>query len=69
MLIMDGSLALTDLEQRVVGGDIDPRPVSGRQEQLENLMNRTLWQAIRSAGVRGRAGVPGATGATTARER
>jgi xylose isomerase len=46
--IMDGSLALADLEQRVVAGNIDPLPVSGRQEQLENLVNRTLWRAIRS---------------------
>ena len=46
--IMDGSLSLTDLEQRVVAGDFDPLPVSGRQELLENLVNRTLWKAIRS---------------------
>ena len=46
--IMDGRLSLTDLEQRVVAGDFDPLPVSGRQELLENLVNRTLWKAIRS---------------------
>jgi len=46
--IIDGSLSLGDLEQKVVAGEIDPRPVSGGQERLENLVNRTLWQAIRS---------------------
>ncbi|HSQ36607.1 MAG TPA: xylose isomerase [Acidimicrobiia bacterium] len=46
--IMDGSLRLSDLEQRVAAGEIDPRPVSGRQELLENLVNRTLWQEIGS---------------------
>ena len=24
-------------------GEIDPRPVSGRQERLENLVNRRIW--------------------------
>ena len=46
--ITDGSLRLSDLEQRVADGGIDPQPVSGGQERLENLVNRTLWQAIRS---------------------
>jgi len=46
--IIDGSLRLGDLEQKVAAGDIDPQPVSGGQERLENLVNRTLWQAIRS---------------------
>ena len=34
---------LAALEARVVSGEIDPTPVSGRQEQLENLVNRTIW--------------------------
>jgi xylose isomerase len=42
--ILDGSLSLEDLEGRVAGGDIDPQPVSGRQELLENVVNRALWQ-------------------------
>jgi len=46
--IMDGSLSLAGLEQKAAVGGIDPRPVSGRQEQLENLVNRALWLAIRS---------------------
>ena len=41
--ITDGTVDLADLEARVVSGEIDPSPVSGRQEQLENLINRTIW--------------------------
>jgi xylose isomerase len=41
--IMDGEVGLSDLEQRVVSGELDPVPVSGRQEELENLINRTIW--------------------------
>ncbi|MFH1104513.1 MAG: xylose isomerase [Actinomycetota bacterium] len=48
--IMDGSLSLRDLEERVVSGASDPHPVSGRQEQLENLVNRTLWRTIGHGG-------------------
>jgi xylose isomerase len=47
--IMDGSLSLRDLEERVGSGASDPHPVSGRQEQLENLVNRTLWRTIGTA--------------------
>ena len=42
--IMDGQVNLLDLEERVAAGVIDPVPVSGRQEQLENLVNRALWR-------------------------
>lgn len=45
--IMEGGVTLAGLEKEVAGGAIDPRPVSGRQEQLENLVNRTIWQAVR----------------------
>jgi xylose isomerase len=44
--IMDGQLTLLDLEERVAAGVIDPVPVSGRQEQLENLINRALWRSV-----------------------
>ena len=44
--ILEGSLSLADLERKVAEGEIDPTPVSGRQEQLENLVNRTLWKTI-----------------------
>lgn len=40
--IMSGSEDLASLEDRVVAGEIDPVPVSGRQEQLENLVGRTI---------------------------
>jgi xylose isomerase len=48
--ILDGGTSLADLEELVAGKSLDPQPVSGRQEQLENLVNRTLWQAVRDAG-------------------
>jgi xylose isomerase len=44
--ILDGQATLPDLEQRVSDGSIDPTPVSGGQEDLENLVNRTLWRAL-----------------------
>jgi xylose isomerase len=33
---------LDDLHARVTEGGLDPQPVSGRQERLENLVNRYL---------------------------
>ena len=42
--IEDGTADLADLEARVAAGSIDPSPVTGRQEQLENLINRTIWK-------------------------
>ena len=44
--ILAGNLSLVDLEARVVSGEIDPIPVSGGQERLENLINRTLWRTV-----------------------
>jgi xylose isomerase len=43
---MAGATDLAGLEGRVASGEIDPTPVSGRQEALENLVNRTIWRAI-----------------------
>ena len=40
--IMDGRLSLEDLSERVLSQKIDPKPRSGRQEMLENLVNRYL---------------------------
>jgi xylose isomerase len=40
--ILDGKLTLAQLSDRVLAGKIDPKPRSGRQEQLENLVNRYL---------------------------
>ena len=43
--ILAGAVTLGDLESRVTAGQIDPKPVSGRQELLENLVNRQIWAA------------------------
>jgi xylose isomerase len=44
--IMDASQDLAGLEAMVADGSIDPSPVSGRQEELENLVNRTIWKTV-----------------------
>ena len=44
--ILDGDTTLAELEALVTEGEVDPIPVSGRQEQLENLINRTIWRTI-----------------------
>jgi len=41
--ILDGSESLASLEGRVMSGEIDPSPVSGRQEATENAVNRVIW--------------------------
>jgi xylose isomerase len=43
--ILSGGASLEALAERVAGGGIDPRPVSGRQELLENLVNQRIWGA------------------------
>ncbi|HET7168749.1 MAG TPA: xylose isomerase [Candidatus Limnocylindrales bacterium] len=45
--ILEGRETLASLEAQVASGDIDPRPVSGGQERLENLVNRHIWAADR----------------------
>jgi xylose isomerase len=45
--ILEGDASLEALEARVAAGDIDPRPISGRQEALENLVNQRIWAADR----------------------
>jgi len=45
--ILAGATSLEALEGRVAAGEIDPRPVSGRQELLENLVNQDVWAADR----------------------
>ncbi len=45
--ILDGQASLASLEARVAAGEIDPRPVSGSQERLENLVNEHIWSADR----------------------
>ncbi len=41
--ILAGTETLETLEARVASGAIDPRPVSGHQELLENVVNRSIW--------------------------
>jgi xylose isomerase len=41
--ILDGTEDLASLEAKVMGGGIDPVPVSGQQELLENRVNRVIW--------------------------
>ncbi len=43
--ILSGRTSLEALERQVSAGGIDPRPVSGRQELLENLVNQHVWAA------------------------
>jgi xylose isomerase len=47
--ILDGSESLESLAGRVAAGEIDPRPVSGGQERLENLVNQSIW-SVEAAG-------------------
>jgi xylose isomerase len=46
--ILAGESALDVLSVPVLAGDIDPRPVSGRQEMLENIVNRAIWSVDRA---------------------
>jgi xylose isomerase len=41
--ILGGDESLASLEARVRSGEVDPSPVSGRQELLENRVNRVIW--------------------------
>jgi xylose isomerase len=41
--IMADDASLEGLEAQVAAGGIEPRPVSGRQERLENLVNQAIW--------------------------
>ena len=43
--ILSGEALLEVLAGRVNAGEIDPHPVSGRQELLENLVNQQVWAA------------------------
>jgi xylose isomerase len=46
--ILAGDATLEQLSVPVLAGDIDPRPVSGRQEMLENIVNRAIWAVDRA---------------------
>ncbi len=45
--ILAGEETLESLEARVASGEIDPSPVSGHQELLENRVNRVIWSSGR----------------------
>ena len=45
--ILDGTESLESLEAKVASGEIDPTPVSGQQELLENVVNQSVWSADR----------------------
>ncbi len=47
--ILGGGVTLADLEARVADGSLDPRPASGGQERLENIVNERIWAVDRSA--------------------
>ena len=49
--ILDGQETLASLEAKVASGEIDPKPVSGRQEELENAVNQVIWTADQPARV------------------
>jgi xylose isomerase len=41
--ISQGTESLSSLHDRVISGAIDPKPVSGSQELLENRVNQVIW--------------------------
>ena len=41
--ISDGTTTLAELADRVEQGEINPDPVSGKQELYENVVNEALW--------------------------
>ena len=47
--ILSGGAVFETLATRAFAGEIDPRPASGRQELLENLVNQQIWAADRTA--------------------
>jgi xylose isomerase len=57
--ILSGGASLADLEGRVSAGEIDPRPVSGGQELLENKVNQRIWAVDRRMAVASSASADG----------
>jgi xylose isomerase len=50
--ILSGDVLFEMLAGRVATGEIDPEPVSGRQELLENLVNQQIWAVEGSDGTK-----------------
>ncbi len=48
--ILSGDAILEGIAGRVAVGEIDPKPVSGRQELLENVVNQQIWATDSAAG-------------------
>ena len=49
--ILLGEAPIEELTAKVASGEVNPRPVSGGQERLENLVNQAIWSADRAARV------------------
>ena len=47
--ILSGDADFETLATRAFAGEIDPEPVSGRQELLENVVNQQIWATDREA--------------------
>jgi xylose isomerase len=43
--ILSGMESIETLEAKVISGELDPLPVSGRQEHLENQVNQAIWNS------------------------
>src|SRR5690606_30499265 len=41
--ILSGEETLASLSDRIISSDLQPEPKSGRQELLENKVNRAIW--------------------------
>jgi len=52
--ILTGDALFELLAGRVAAGQLDPHPVSGRQELLENIVNRAIWAVDAAEGGPGR---------------
>ncbi|MEP6808031.1 MAG: xylose isomerase, partial [Chloroflexota bacterium] len=50
--IISGSALFEILAGRVLAGEIDPKPRSGRQEMLENIVNQAIWEVDAAADAR-----------------
>ncbi len=48
--ILSGDVLFEMLAGRVLNGEIDPAPVSGRQELLENAVNQAIWAVDAKSG-------------------
>jgi xylose isomerase len=44
--ILDGQVDLVTLADEAVAAGLDPQPVSGGQERLENEVNRVIWDTV-----------------------